>query len=90
MALRIKTQWIKTCERIVQCSLELFNRQGERSVSTYPIAAHREILPDKQCYYVANKRAIIAELLLSTKRCCTASRPRALVACCASKTNVTI
>jgi hypothetical protein len=31
---------MKTRERIVQNSLELFNQQGERSVSTNHIAAH--------------------------------------------------
>ena len=31
---------VKTSERIVQTSLELFNQQGERSVSTNHIAAH--------------------------------------------------
>ena len=62
MALRIKPQCIKTRERIVQCALELFNRQSERSVRTYPTAAPRKILPGNPCYHVANKRAIIAEL----------------------------
>ena len=62
MALRIKTQRIKTRERIVQCSLELFNRQGERSVSTNHIAAHMEISPGNLYYHFANKRAIIAQL----------------------------
>jgi len=53
---------IKTRERIVQISLELFNLQGERSVSTNHIAAHMEISPGNLYYHFPNKQAIIAEL----------------------------
>jgi len=53
---------IKTRERIVQCSLELFNQMGERSVSTNHIAAHMEISPGNLYYHFPNKQAIIAEL----------------------------
>ncbi|MDF2643470.1 MAG: TetR family transcriptional regulator [Pseudomonas sp.] len=53
---------IKTRERIVQISLELFNQQGERSVSTNHIAAHMEISPGNLYYHFPNKQAIIAEL----------------------------
>ena len=53
---------IKTRERIVQSSLELFNQQGERSVSTNHIAAHMEISPGNLYYHFPNKQAIIAEL----------------------------
>lgn len=53
---------IKTRERIVQNSLELFNQQGERSVSTNHIAAHMEISPGNLYYHFANKQEIIAEL----------------------------
>jgi AcrR family transcriptional regulator len=53
---------IKTRERIVQNSLELFNQQGERSVSTNHIAAHMEISPGNLYYHFPNKQAIIAEL----------------------------
>ena len=62
MAPRIKTLRIKTRERIVQSSLELFNLQGERSVSTNHIAAHMEISPGNLYYHFPNKQAIIAEL----------------------------
>ena len=53
---------IKTRERIVQNSLELFNQQGERSVSTNHIAAHMEMSPGNLYYHFPNKQAIIAEL----------------------------
>ncbi|GFM66713.1 TetR/AcrR family transcriptional regulator [Pseudomonas cichorii] len=53
---------IKTRERIVQVSLELFNQQGERSVSTNHIAAHMEISPGNLYYHFPNKQAIIASL----------------------------
>lgn len=53
---------IKTRERIVHISLELFNQQGERSVSTNHIAAHMEISPGNLYYHFPNKQAIIAEL----------------------------
>ena len=51
---------IKTSERIVQNSLELFNQQGERSISTNHIAAHMEISPGNLYYHFPNKQAIIA------------------------------
>ncbi|UFH49648.1 TetR/AcrR family transcriptional regulator [Pseudomonas sp. KNUC1026] len=53
---------MKTPERIVQASLELFNQQGERSVSTNHIAAHLEISPGNLYYHFANKQAIVAVL----------------------------
>ncbi|EPM61664.1 TetR family transcriptional reguator [Pseudomonas syringae pv. actinidiae ICMP 19071] len=52
----------KTRERIVQASLELFNQQGERCITTNHIAAHMEISPGNLYYHFANKQVIIAEL----------------------------
>ena len=53
---------MKTRERIVQSSLDLFNQQGERSVSTNHIANYLDISPGNLYYHFANKQEIVAAL----------------------------
>ncbi|MFP3516329.1 TetR/AcrR family transcriptional regulator [Pseudomonas sp. SIMBA_077] len=53
---------LKTRQRIISTSLELFNQLGERTVSTNHIAAHMEISPGNLYYHFPNKQAIISEL----------------------------
>ena len=53
---------LKTSQRIVNNSLELFNQLGERSVSTNHIAAHMEISPGNLYYHFPIKQAIISVL----------------------------
>ena len=55
---------MKTRDRILQKSLQLFNELGERSVSTNHIAAALEISPGNLYYHFRNKEAIISEILL--------------------------
>lgn len=53
---------INTRARIIEASLQLFNAQGERSVTTNHIAAHLGISPGNLYYHFRNKQMIIAEL----------------------------
>ncbi|HSC83614.1 MAG TPA: TetR/AcrR family transcriptional regulator [Pseudomonas sp.] len=53
---------INTRARIIEASLQLFNAQGERSVTTNHIAAHLGMSPGNLYYHFRNKQAIIAEL----------------------------
>lgn len=51
-----------TFERIVDASLQLFNEEGERNISTNHIAAHLSISPGNLYYHFRNKEAIIVLL----------------------------
>lgn len=53
---------MKTRDRIIQASLELFNEHGERTITTNHIAAHIEISPGNLYYHFRNKQEIIREI----------------------------
>ena len=51
-----------TAMRIIETSLQLFNEQGERNISTNHIANHMGISPGNLYYHFANKDEIIVQL----------------------------
>ncbi len=53
---------MKTKDRIILASLDLFNEQGERNVSTNHIAAHLGMSPGNLYYHFRNKSDIIYEI----------------------------
>ena len=55
---------MKTRDRIIQASLELFNANGERNVTTNHIASHLNISPGNLYYHFKNKQQIIFDIYL--------------------------
>jgi len=53
---------MKTRDKIIQASIELFNAQGERNVTTNHIAAHLAISPGNLYYHFRNKEDIILSI----------------------------
>ncbi len=53
---------MKTKDRIIEASIELFNAQGERNVTTNHIASHLNISPGNLYYHFSNKEEIIRNI----------------------------
>lgn len=53
---------MKTKDKIIEASIELFNSQGERNVTTNHIASHLNISPGNLYYHFRNKEEIIRNI----------------------------
>jgi len=58
---------MKTKDRIILASLDLFNEKGERNISTNHIAAHLNMSPGNLYYHFRNKNDIIYEIFKNYK-----------------------
>jgi AcrR family transcriptional regulator len=59
---------MKTRDRIILASKELFNEQGERNVTTNHIASHLGISPGNLYYHFKNKQQIIFDIYLEYEK----------------------
>ena len=53
---------LRTKDKILQASIELFNQVGERQVTTNHIAAHLGISPGNLYYHFRNKEDIVRQI----------------------------
>ncbi|NQZ06749.1 MAG: TetR/AcrR family transcriptional regulator [Algicola sp.] len=59
---------MRTRDRIIQASIELFNEHGERQITTNHIAAHLGISPGNLYYHFRNKNDIIQNIFSEYKQ----------------------